>query len=233
MSTYALSSLLGRKVSTTDGDVGAIDDVYFSDSEWCLEHVVVKTTSRYSGRRLLMNPELISTQNATPDATGSAAILLDATRDILLGCPDASADPPVVEQKAHHPRLYPYLLWMPTGDSTKLVQRPLGGAAEDLREDDAEAEAHGYNPHLRSLAEVRGYGVKVDGNDAKIGHIEDLIARQEDHQIVQILLRVRDGQGNHDIALAPEDVQHIDWSQVTVFLHRAPEGVVLPEQKVS
>lgn len=231
MSTYPIASLLGRKLTATDGEIGAIHDVYFSDASWRVEHIVIQTGSRFRSRQLLLDPKLLHPDHEAAEFERPGVISLDAPRSALLHAPGPSSDPPVTEQKAHHPRLHPYLLWMPAGDATKLVSRPRGAATQDLAEEDEEARAHGYNPHLRSLREVRGYAPHLVGDRrTTIGHVFDFVATHEDHHIVQVLLHTRDASGMHDLATPPENVQHIDWADVCLYLYHAPEAAALTAQ---
>ncbi len=229
MPIYRASSLLGRKISTSDGEVGTLYDVHFSDHTWLVEHLIVETGTYFHHRRLIVDPSLILPAIEPFDPAAPGEVLLDATRDAILASPDYATDPSVADQKANDPRLHPRFLWMPAGDSTKLVSRPLGAPAEDLEVNDAEAFARGHNPHLRSFREVRGYAVYASGtSEVVLGHVKDLMVMSESHSIVQMLINMGNGLPEDELAVQPCDVDRIDWADVHVYLHRTHAEMDVP-----
>ena len=51
--------LLGYSIHTTDGVIGTLVDLYFDDSQWRINELIVETGSWYSGKRIRLLPEHI------------------------------------------------------------------------------------------------------------------------------------------------------------------------------
>lgn len=228
MPIYRASSLLGRKISTSDGEVGTLHDVHFSDHTWLVEHLIVETGTYFRNRRLIVDQSLILPAVDLSDPAARGEIRLDATQDSILASPDYATNPSVADQKANDPRLQTRLLWMPAGDSTKLVSRPMGARPEDLEVNEAESYERGHDPHLRSFREVRGYAVYASGtSDGVLGHVTDLMIMSESHAIVQMLINTGTGPKD-ELAVQPSDVDRIDWADVHVYLHRTHAELNVP-----
>jgi len=235
MSTVSMSSLLDRNVFAADGEVGTLHDIYFSDDTWRVEHFILQTGHYFQSRRLIMEPRLVLPEAGHGGGGAPSDIRLDATRKEILASPDYLTDPPVSEQRAHDPALHPRFLWFPTGDTTKIVLRPLGAGEEAMKGNEAETIARGLNPHLQSFREVRGYAVhpSVDADDEEtadrtcIGHVDDLLIRVDDLRIEQVIIDT--GHGRSDIlSVQPGDVKRIDWADVHLYLRRTRAELGLP-----
>jgi len=228
---YRLSSLLGRKLIASDGEIGEVNDFYFDDNAWRLAYLVVHTSSEFDGRRLLMDPQWIVLPSTASDASATGAIRVDATCAEILASPDYTEDPPVSEQKAHDERLHPRFLWFPRLDGGKLALRPMGAPAEDLAVDEEEAREKGHNPHLRSFVEVRGYAVLAAGVvEEVVGHVLDLAVSECGPEVTQILINTGLGQSGDILTVEPEDVGRIDWHDLRVHLHRSHAELTLPKE---
>lgn len=229
MSTFQLSHLLDQKVRAIDGQVGTVCDAYFSDDLWRVEHFVLQTGTYFESRKLIVDPRLVIM--AVPAANDGKAreILLSATCAEILASPDYMVDPPVSEQKAHDPLLYPRFLWFPKGGLNKVVSRPMGAPEKDLEINEEKARALGYNPHLQSFREVRGYTVYAaedektsdDHEKAVVGHVEDFVVTPEDQRIVQVLVSGNGGKSDRAMVLQPNDVEQINWADVHMYLRRS------------
>lgn len=236
MSTLRISHLLDQKVHAVDGEVGTIYDACFTDDTWRVEHLVLETGEYFHKRRLIMDPRLLLTKEATEDGKSSGEIRVAVTCADILASPDYMADPPISEQKAHDPLLHPRFLWFPKGDLVKLVARPMGAPSKDLEANEEKAREQGYNVHLQSFREVRGYSVYAaaevktsdDHEKACIGHVDDFKMSCHDQQIVQVVINTGVGKKEGALALQPRDVDHIDWADVHIYLHRSRAELGLP-----
>lgn len=236
MPTIRLSSLLDQKVLAIDGEVGKVYDAYFSDDLWRLEHFVLQTGTYFDSRKLIVDPRLVVMAVPVEKDLKAREILVSATCEEILASPDYMADPPISEQKAHDPLLHPRFLWFPKGGLGKVVSRPMGAPQEDLDVNEDRAREQGYNPHLQSYREVRGYSVYAaadektsdDHEKALVGHLEDFIMTSDDQRIVQVIVSTAAGKSDSAMVLQPHDVEHIDWADVHVILRRNRAELGLP-----
>jgi len=216
-------------VHALDGEVGSLSDVYFSDDNWNVAHLILETGHHFKKRKLMINPDLVFVGSSSLHGD----LNVNATCDDILHSPEYMSDPPVSEQKGHDPALHPRFLWFPTGDSTKVVSRPLGAGADALAIDESKARAQGHNPHLRSFCEVRGYAVYQTAElEDCIGHVADFAITAENEQIKQIVVDQCGPNAGELLYVLPGDIDCIDWATVRVFLNRSRVELGIPFTKV-
>lgn len=228
MTMIRMTSLLDRNIIASDGAVGTIYDLYFSDETWTVEHFILQAGPHFDIRRLIMDPRLILPASGLDDGGPSAGFLVARTRKEILASPDYLADPPVSVQRTNDPALNPGFLWFPTGDTTKVVLRPLGAGEEALQGNEADAIALGLNPRLQSFREVRGYavhpaasGAEAESSDkACIGHVLDLALDLNSLSIEQVIVDTGHGPTQDALEVRPSDVRSIEWADVHMYLNR-------------
>lgn len=221
MSMYRMSSILGRKVMAVDGEVGTLQDFYFSDETWKVVHFVVQTGTYFRGRRLIMHPSLVISGTIPNDKHKLENIQVRATCDEVLASPDYMDDPSVSDQKSHDSRLHPHLLWFPTFDFSKVALRPMGATQESLDVNHAEVLQLGQNPCLQSFREVRGYAVLAEEPvDTIIGHVLDLLVMGDNHSIEQVLINTGPAHLGDLMIVRPTHIKRIEWSSLHVYLSR-------------
>lgn len=231
MSSYRIASLLGCTVLASDGKVGTLHDVYFSDESWALSYWVLETGTYFHDRKLLMGPALMTLPDMKVMCDTPMTINVRATRAEVLASPDYMDDPSVSDQKAHDPRLHPFFLWFPKFDGSKIASRPMGAPPDLLANNQAEADRLGHNTHLRSFVEVCGYAVHtLDGGEEKIGHVLDMEFSEHDQRLTQLLINTGLGRSGGLLLVEPKDVQLIDWSDLRLHLRltQAEMGVAEP-----
>ena len=54
----SLRQLYRKKLRSSDGDIGHVEDFYFNDQQWAIRYVVADTGSWLSGRLLLISPQV-------------------------------------------------------------------------------------------------------------------------------------------------------------------------------
>ena len=236
MPTIRMSTLIDQHVHAIDGGVGTIYDAYFSDDLWRVEHFVIETGAYFDRRKLIVDPRIIVMDAPPGMEEKPKEILVSATCAEILASPDYMADPPISEQKAHDPLLHPRFLWFPKGGLAKMVSRPMGAPQEDLEVNEDKARAQGYNPHLQSYREVRGYSVYAaddekisdDHEKALVGHLEDFIMTSDDQRIVQLIVSTGTAKTDSAMVLQPNDVEQINWADVHMYLRRSRAELGLP-----
>jgi sporulation protein YlmC with PRC-barrel domain len=226
MSSYRMSSLLGRKVHASDGEVGTLHDIYFSDDAWLVEHMIVQTGTYFRRRRLLVPPQLIVLDEDRPDVPKITDVFVNATCEEILASREYTDAPSVSDQRAIDPRLHPYFLWFPKVEAAKTVLRPMGAGEKDLEVNEAEVRGRGHNPHLQSFLEVRGYAVYKSGADIAeeadelIGHVQEFVVSSANQHIQQVLIDTVDGSKNETMIVEPQDIEEINWANVHLYLRR-------------
>lgn len=238
MTTIRMASLLDRNIIAADGAVGVLQDVYFSDDTWKVEHAILQTGDFFERRRLIMDPGLLLPFTGLEGESTRTDLQVAITRKEILASPDYMADPPVSEQRSHDASLHPRFLWFPTGDMTKVVLRPLGAGTEALSGSSAASLAEGHNPRLQSFREVRGYAVHTAPGEESvkqvaetcIGHVEDLLFNTGSLQIEQVVIDTGHGPTRDALMVQPRDVRSIEWADVHLYLRltRAELGLPLP-----
>ena len=237
MTTIRMSSLLDRNIIASDGAVGALYDIYFSDDTWVVEHIILQTGAFFESRRLIMDPGLLLAESGIDGGSTTSDILVATTRKEILASPDYMADPPVSEQRSHDAALHPRFLWFPTGDMTKVVLRPLGADEDALTGSSETSIAEGHNPRLQSFREVRGYAVHTatgeeDGEQkdlACIGHVADLLFTPGNQHIEQVIIDTGHGPTRDELMVQPSVVRSIEWADVHMYLRltRAELGLAV------
>jgi len=55
----SVKEIHGCTVVASDGDIGAVDEVYFDDVEWKIRYLVVETGNWLTERRVLISPHSV------------------------------------------------------------------------------------------------------------------------------------------------------------------------------
>jgi hypothetical protein len=100
----SIKSLHGCVVRAFDGDIGAVNQVYFDDESWGVRYLVVETGNWLSDRQVLIS--LYSVEHAD---VASNAIHVSLTRQQVRDSPNIDAHKPVSRQhEIEYLRYYSY-----------------------------------------------------------------------------------------------------------------------------
>jgi hypothetical protein len=229
---FRVRQLLGRTMVGRDGVVGRLRDLYVSDRDWSVRHVVVERPGVLRAPKVIVPPGLVRWEEAWRD---KGALGVAMGRDELARQPHHATLRPLSRQfeaersgvgsgeGAHagagqHPLVpglaaYSYPPIPVAATSPRAAGRQVRGAAEAT----APEAAADRLAHLRSLRELLGY--KLRGRNERLGRIVDFAASDEPLAITHLVVR---GFLEDELRVSCSLVLAIDWfkQQVTVSRSR-------------
>lgn len=219
----SLKDIKGYRLEATDGEIGHVHDVLFDDRVWLVRYFAVDTRNWLPGRKVVVSPVAFG----TPD-WASQHMPVQLTRQQIKDSPELDAERPVSRQMEE--QVAEYFAW-PTywanpgasgraergrpASPTVAAQPTSTGTATQAR-----STAQPGDPNLRSLQEVTGY--HIHATDDEIGHVEDLIADDEDWVIRYLVVDTRNWLPGRKVLVSPDWIENVEWasSQVHVDLPR-------------
>jgi hypothetical protein len=196
---YALSELQRFAVHGLDADVGRLEDVYFDDRRWLVQHLVLESPHWFRGRRVLLAPTAVG---AVDDVHRRIEVAL--TRAQVERCPANDTARPVSRQR--HIGLYSYCGF------------PYDWAGSAMHRD-ALAGLGGGDPHLRSARAMTGY--RVQARNREIGHIDDFLVEGGAWAIRYVVVQTRSH--SWSLLVSPESVSGVSWEGRRLEVDMAPE----------
>lgn len=227
---YDASQLIGLTVAARDGEIGKVSDIYFDDKAWAVRYLVIDTGGWLTGRKVLVSPYAVERV-----AVGEY-VMVDLTRTQVEESPDYDSDKPVSRQyEVSYYSYYGYPgYWMgPYAWGMSLYPGPMSASPSTgpaAREVDArlEREREQADPHLRSMKEVRGYG--IEARDGALGHIESFLVDARSWEIAGLVLDTRNWLPGKHVAVSTAVVGDIDWGEDRVIVTMSREELKsLPE----
>lgn len=227
----------GLHLQARDGSIGTVKDVYFDADTWIIRYLVVDTGSWLKDRKVLVSPVA-----AHASEWDDKKLPVDLTREQVRNSPGVELDQPVSRQ--HEALLHEYYGWphywttpapYPAGTTAAASMAfPVGSSGAREAGDPAGAAVseemempHG-DPHLHSMAEVRGY--KIAAVDGAIGHVEEFLIDTQPWRVACLLVNTRNWWPGRTVIVAPEWIREVQWSRREVqvdlsrdTIQRAPE----------
>jgi hypothetical protein len=212
------SAFKGYTLEASDGGIGTVSDLLFDDSTWQVRWLVVDTGKWLPGRAVLIHPSAIG----EPDHVREK-LPVTLTKAQVKDSPDLLQDRPVSQQMESN--LYDYYGWDPLWGggyfgagamASPPVPMPyLGGAA--VREAGIiEARLNDGDPHLRSIAAVKGY--HIHARDGEIGHVENFLIDDASWGIRYLIIDTRNWWPGKHVLMSPYAVREISWSDEQIEL---------------
>jgi hypothetical protein len=223
---FAVTGLQGCPVEASDGRVGTAKDFLFDDQSWKVRWMVVDTGHWLPGRQVLIHPSAIAPLDPTPPADRrlpmmsmgeTLVVSVRLTKQQIEASPDAREDEPVTKQMEAH--LYDYYRWDPYWGTTyfgasaidmPLLEPQILAEAAARQAADTQSQSGDGDPHLRSVASVKGY--HVHATDGDLGHVENFFADDANWDIRYLVIATRNWWPGKHVQLAPYAVKDIDWS---------------------
>jgi hypothetical protein len=215
---HTITSLIGYKISATDGDMGKVDQFYFDDETWFIRYVVVKTDNWLSGRKVLISPVAFGTPDS---ASGKLSVKL--TRAQVSSSPDIDTQRPIYLQ--HEAALHAHYQWpWPGGYGGTFGTIPLPLTAEgSFLEPESSVSGRRDDPYLHSTRQVIGY--HIHATDGEIGHVEDFIVDDEDWAIRFIVADTHNWLPGKKVILSPRWIKRVQWADSSVYFDLTRETV--------
>jgi len=201
------SFAIGRSVDATDGPIGTVTDLLFTDDGWTVRWAVIDTGSWLTGRRVLLPPQKLSPSSSEPDR-----FTVPLTSEQVKASPPEESDMPVSRQ--YEAELFGYYQWDPYwlgggafGTALPLVP-PIALDPKPVKGDE----------HLRSTVRFKDYIVRA--SDGDIGHIADILVDPDHWTVPLIEIATRNWLPGRKVLLAPGLVEAIDWLERAVTFRR-------------
>lgn len=206
-------SIFGYSIRATDGDIGKAHDFYFDDEDWVVRYLVVDAGSWFSSHRVLLFPIAV----AQPDWT-QQVIPVGLSKDYIEKSPPADTAKPVSRQ--HQIRLHAYFNWAPYWPATGVPYASIWPPMTETDTDRLLREPEDGDTHLRSVREVRGYGIRA--SDGDIGHVDDFILDDQAWQVRFMVVDTRNWLPGRKVLIAPHWIDTVRWGtrEVAVDLPR-------------
>jgi hypothetical protein len=198
------NSLHGFHIHAKDGPLGRIDDFYFNDESWKINHVVVDLGIWLPGKKVLLSPDILGNADWR-----KKFIEARTNKENIRTSPDADTILPVALQRERE------------------IVRTI---AEDPFWPEASAGMHQYipayiggdktvdDPHVRSTRILKDSSI-IDENLAYLGSVTDFLVDTETWQIRFMFLKTMD---SRVFLVHPESVRSINVENRKITI-RHPE----------
>jgi len=213
-----ISSLIGRAIKATDGDLGKVDEFYFDDQTWTIRYIIVETGNWLSGRKVLISPVAFG----KPELE-SRTFSVNLTRAQVRNSPNIETQKPIYRQ--HEIELHKHYQWPWRGGyGGTFGTTPLSLSADDaLLEQQESASGHREDPYLHSTRQVTGY--HIHATDGQIGHVEDFIVDDENWEIRFLVADTRNWLPGKKVILSPRWIKRVQWADSSVHFDLTRESV--------
>jgi len=223
----------GYKLDALDGSIGHCSDFLFDDEQWAIRYMVADTGGWLTGRKVLISPA----QLGEPDWE-RRRLPVELTSKQIEESPPLDSDAPVSRQyeqsfNAAHALPGYWLgsgLWgdypLPTDMTTPIAQTGVA-PAPPAQDEPLEPDVDEPQTHLRSLDEVRGYGVYATGKDGDehVGRLADLIIDDRTWEIRQLVVDTSRLPLSKRVLLPASVIEGIDWAERRIQAGVAAERI--------
>jgi uncharacterized protein YrrD len=198
-------SLTKYAIRAKDGDLGHIRDLFFDDSSWRVRYLVVDTSFWLLGRKVMVSPSAIETDQPLPDRMFAVAL----TKEKIRNSPAINHDVAVSRQMESH--LSDYYGW--PAYWSEAAQR--AGEAYPFAHPDLPYPPQ-YTPprqepeaHLRSTSEILSYHLLT--SDEKYYELKDVLLNTSTWQISHLVVKTGTWRKSHLVLLPQILVNEINW----------------------
>lgn len=210
-STY----MKGLVIRATDGEIGAVDQLYFDDETWAIRYLVVDTGSWLGGRRVLISPiSVIHTDWPT------RRLDVALTRKQVRLSPDIDTHRPVSRQ--HETAFYGYygypFYWGGSYLAGTTPDQPASTVPSATSKEEDSTDSH-----LRSTEAVTGY--YIEATDGEIGHVEGFVVDEEGWAIRYLEVATRNWLPGKKVLLSPAWIERVSWQESKVYVGLAREVI--------
>ncbi|BFU90605.1 MAG: hypothetical protein NTAFB01_17920 [Nitrospira sp.] len=201
-----------------DGQVGSVQQLYFDDQNWKVRYLIINTGGWLSGRNVLIAPIAV----AGIDDAG-ASIQINLRKDQIEQAPSIEQAKPISRryEEAYHEYFQWAPYWQPEstvlGTPIPYSERPTMRLNEPIFSESPEKS------HLRSSAEVTGYGIHA--RDGAIGHIEDLVIDHEDWIVRYAEVDTRNWLPGKKVLVPTGRIKQIDWQSRSVIMSLTRQAI--------
>lgn len=224
---HQVRKIEGSRVLATDGEMGAVKDVYFDDEHWVIRYLVVNSGGWLRRRKVLISPHAVSGVSSS-----ARTVRVSLNRAMIEGSPDIDTDKPVSRQhEADFHLYYGYPAYWPNfapwAGGPLLIMQPVTLPGPDQLDVQKPSTPPGFEPdadsHLRSAAEVTGYD--IEATDFDVGHVEDFLFEDTTWAIQHMVIDTRNWLPGKRVLVSPGWISRIDWQQRLVKVARTRDQI--------
>src|SRR5665213_2962403 len=209
-------TLEGHKLESLDGPIGKVKEFYFDDRHWAIRYLVADTGSWLTGRQVLISPYALVAVTGTEQR-----IAVNLTKKQIEDSPSLDSDKPVSRQfENEYNGFYGWpMYWGGSGmwGTSPYLVRERGDWKKPRPEE------KGWDAHLRSTREVRGYNVQA--KDGDIGHIEDFIIEDETWAIRYLIINTHNWWPGKKVLMSTKWIESVSWGEKKVFVNLSRETI--------
>ncbi len=211
-----ISEVLGYTLDATDGDIGSVEDILFTDNDWIVRYLLVKPGGWLTQSQVMIGREALSEQGWEDEK-----FVLNITREQIKEAPSLRADQPVSEQ--HKIGMNAFYYWPPYW---QYLGTPLSGTTPiptGMPVEPDPADSGDVNRNLRLFKEVKGYHIEAD--DGTIGHLEDLVMDDTCWCIRYAIIDTRNWLPGRKVLIAPEWIETFRWEDKEMDVNLTQEQI--------
>jgi hypothetical protein len=221
------SAIKGYRLSASDGEIGAISDFLFDDTNWLVRWLVVETGNWLSQRKILLPSSAMSHLDAKREECS-----IKLTMQQIKESPDIATDRPVSRQLESS--AYSHYGYSPSWTSGYGYMggigfmggygymggmggaMPISLASQRREEEIAEAQRNRDDVHLRSVEAV--CWDHLHATDGEIGHVEDFLIDDADWSFRYLVVDTKNWWPGKKVLISPRSVKDVDWSDRLVHI---------------
>lgn len=201
--------LIGRNVLGADASIGALVDVFFTESSGNVRYLVIKTGAWLESREILLAPHCI--ERARPDVY---ELFTKLSRHLVEHSPPITADLPI--SRAFEERLHGHYGWARYWSAASTAEAK--GVTVVLDQDEAAVDST-----LRSVKDVLGH--RLHAIDGEIGHLDDLLIDPFAWDIVYAVGKTRNWLPGKSVLVPWPVVRQVRWDTNEIMLAWSCEQV--------
>lgn len=195
------------RLMATDGEIGRVSDLFFSDDSWSMRYLVVKTGGWLTGRKVLIAPAALGEIDDEHER-----LSVNLSRNQIENSPPIDLSKPVSRQ--YEERFYRYYGWNPYWDPFPGPMMPPGPVAPPPSPYHPGEGLHVEDSHLRSAKEVEGYHIQA--SDGEIGHVHDFVIDCQEWVVRYLEVDTRNWLPGKKVLVQPAWIERISWGERVV-----------------
>jgi sporulation protein YlmC with PRC-barrel domain len=210
----SVNDLVGYTISTSDGELGEVDEFFFDDLTWSIRYLVVKTGNWLSEKLLLIPHSALGITDWK-----SKTFKVNLTMEQVRKSPDIETQKTVSRQ--HETELLNYyglpIYWGDGLFTDPIAMVPYPSILDKENENKDGINEIGESTHLRSTSHVKGY--HIHANNGEIGHVDDFIVDDEKWKICFLVIDTHNWLAGRKVLILPRWITKIDWDENKVYVN--------------
>jgi len=218
----SIKQLYGKKLGTSEGEIGHVEDFYFNDQHWVVRYVVADTGSWLPGRLVLLSPHAFGSFYQDGDC-----LLVSLTRQQIENSPPIDSHKPVSRQyEADYYSYYGWPSYWQGGEMWGIAGLPMAPLPQSLPGAQAGLDKHSHDEdlHLRSTKALIGYHIQTP--EGAIGHVTDFMMDDQSWAIRHLIVETGHWFSGKEITLSPQQIERVSYEESKVFVNVTKEAIL-------